>query len=247
MIKQKISFFAASWLCLGFFLSVLFLLAGTVSAKPRIVLDAAHGGSDLGLKSGREVEKEWNSKIVLALQKAFEDGGFEVVVIRKGDASVAVDKRNEQINTSQASAAIIIHADREFTGVQRGPYLVVEPPSRFDPAESGESQKWGFISLNQYHSSLKLARSIAQKLEVETAFSPLSDSRGLGGETPAADGRIYCLPHQSLRYLTLPSVVITPLFLSSSSDVKKFSGGEYLSNFAAKVVSGTSEFLQISQ
>jgi len=209
-------------------------------------LDAAHGGSDLGVKSGREVEKDWNNKVAQVLQKAFEDGGFEVVVIRKGDASVTADKRNELINTSQASAAIILHADREFTGAQKGPYLVVEPPSKFDPAETSESQRWGFISLTQFHSSLKLAKAIAQKLDVEPAFSPLSDSRGLGGETPAADGRIYCLPHQSLRYLTLPAVVLTPLFLTSSSDLKKFSRAEYLSDFAARVVRGTSEFLQLA-
>ena len=232
-------------LSLLIFLSTI-ALPGSLLAKPRIVLDSAHGGSDAGVKCGREVEKDWSGKITLALQKAFEERGFEVVVIRRGDASVAEEKRSEQVNTSQATAAIIIHADREFTGAQRGPYLVVEPPSKADQAETGESQKWGFISLNQYHSSLKLARAIAQRLGVETSFSTLSDSRGLGGETPAADGRIYCLPHQSLRYLTLPAVVLTPLFLSSASDVKKFSNSDYLSAFAAKVAGGTAEYMQMA-
>lgn len=215
-------------------------------AKPRIVLDAAHGGNDSGVKSGREVEKDWNYKVALALQKAFEENGFEVVVIRKGDTAITEDKRSELINTSQALAAIIIHADREFTGAQKGPYLVVEPPSKADLAETGESQKWGFIPLSQYRASLKLARAIGQKLEIETTFSNLSDSRGLGGETATADGRIYCLPHQSLRYLTLPAVVLTPLFLSSPSDVKKFSREDYLDDFAAKVARGTSDYLQIA-
>lgn len=243
--QKKISFFVASCLRVGCILFI-FLLVQSVWAKPRIVLDAAHGGNDSGVKSGREVEKDWNTKIAQALQKAFEEKGFEVVVVRKGDTAVTEEKRSELINTSQASAAIILHADREFTGEQKGPCLVIEPPSKADQAETGESQKWGFISLSQYHASLKLARTIAQNLGMEPAFSALSDSRGLGGETPSAEGGIYCLPHQSLRYLTLPSVVLTPLFLSSASDIKKFSNADYLSGFAEKVVRGTSEYLQLA-
>ncbi len=245
--KFKKYFFLASWR-LGAGLAVLWLMASAPAmAKPRVVLDAAHGGNDPGVKFKSEVEKDWNYKIAQALQKAFEGAGFEVVMIRKGDSVITPEKRIELINTSQASAVIILHVDREWTGAQRGPYLVAEPPTRPEAGDSLEIQKWGFVSPALYHSSLKLARAIGQKLGVNTEFSNLSDTRGLAGEPTSPEGKVFCLPHQSLRFLTLPSVVLTPLFLSSTSDIKKYSSSGNLTDFSDKVVSATSEFLQISQ
>jgi N-acetylmuramoyl-L-alanine amidase len=218
----------------------------TAWAKPKIVLDAAHGGSDLGVKAGSQVEKEWNSKIVQALEKAFEDAGFEVQIIRKRDETISTDKRTELINTSGASVVIIIHADRDWTGTQKGPFLVVEPPNKTDQGETGEIPRWGVITPFQYHQSLKLAKAIALSLGTNTDLSSLSDNRGAAGETSSMGGKILCLPHQSLRYLTRPAIVLIPLFLTSLSDVKKFSKSDNLADFAAKVVQGTSSYLQVS-
>jgi len=226
------------------FLCLLLALVSPAMAKTRVVIDASHGGSDIGIEAGSETEKDWNYKIAQALQKAFEDAGYEVVLIRKGDTSVPPEKRVEATNTSQAALAIILHADREWTGAQRGPFLVVEPPSRVEPGESAEIQKWGFTTLSQFRSSLRLARAVAQRLGVGTEISNLSDSRGTMGEATNAEGRILCVPHQSLRYLTLPSVVLVPLFLTSKSDIKKFSVGSSMTQFATQVVAGSSEFLQ---
>ena len=237
---MKRSIFPNSWTV---FLAIL-LVPGYLAAKPRIVLDAAHGGNDPGVKAGSEIEKDWNLKFAQALQKAMEEQGFEVVQIRKGDSTIAPEKRAEQANTTQASAVIILHADREWTGTLRGPYVVLEPPSRGELVENGEVQKWGAVTLAQYRSSLRLARTIAQKLGLGTDFSPLSDSRGLAGEVSSPDGRIFCLPHESLRYLTLPAIVLTPLFMTSGPDLKKFSRAENLSDFAQTVAKGLVEFLQ---
>lgn len=226
------------------FFLILLLSPGLSFAKPRVVLDAAHGGNDFGVKVGSEVEKDWNLKFAVALQKALEDQGFEVVQVRRGDSTLAYDKRVELANTSQASAAIILHADREWTHTQQGPYLVLEPPSKGEVIENAEIQKWGYVTLAQYRSSLKLARFIAQRIGIGTDFSPLSDSKALAGDVSSPEGRIYCLPHESLRYLTLPAIVLNPLFLTSNSDLRKFSRSENLSEFVQQVAKGVAEFSQ---
>ena len=46
------------------------------------------------------------------------------------------------------------------------------------------------------------------------------------------------MPHQSLRNLTLSSVVILPMFLTSSSDMKRFAKQEGVNDFASKVAKG---------
>ncbi len=223
---------------------MFFIVTTWAGAKTLVVIDAAHGGNDSGIQEGNEIEKDWNLKIAKVLEKAFADAGDDVVMTRKRDETMTPEKRADLINTSKASVILVIHADREWTGTQKGPILVVEPPNRTDNGEPGEIQRWGVITPAQFRSSLKLARSIAQKLGINGAFSTLSDSRGTAGEVMSEEGRIYCLPHQSLRTLSRPAVVLTPLFLTNASDVKKFSNADSLADFAAKVVQGTSDYLQ---
>ncbi len=244
--KRPFPSFESSWLRVGllFFLLLTFLPAGPLFARVKIVLDAGHGGSDTGVKSGSEVEKDWNLKFSQALEKAFAAAGYDVLSIRTKDESIPAAKRADMINASGAAAVIVIHADRDWTGSQKGPFLVVEPPTKPEAGDSAEIQRWGSVSLGEYRSSLKLARAIAQGLGVNGGFSLLSDSRGTMGEIPSADGKVFCLPHQNLRYLTRPAVVLTPLFLTSGIDIKKFSKSDALAEFASQVVEGTTAYLQ---
>jgi N-acetylmuramoyl-L-alanine amidase len=239
------------WTVPAFLLACLAVLGWTsikpVWAGPAVALDAAHGGSDAGLKAGSETEKDWNLKFVKALQKALAGFDVNVIVVRKGDDTIDPGKRQSTLNTSGISAAVIVHVDRDKTGTQNGPLLVVEPPTRSDGMGGGEIPRWGFISLYQFRNSLKLAKAIASSLEIAPVLNTLSDSRGLGGETPSTDGRVFCLPHQNLRYLTVPSVVLTPLFLTSKSDLAKFSKPEAMEDFAAKVAKGLANYFQVSQ
>ncbi len=227
---------------------LFFLLAITVSvpswgvAKPVIVVDAAHGGSDPGVKAGSEVEKDWNLRFAQALGKALEDLGFEVVQIRKRDETIPLEKRAQTADTAQASAVLVIHADCEWTGNRGGPMIVLEPPNQ--STESAEIPRWGVITPYQYRLSLKLGRDIAQSLGIGTELSNLSDSRGLAGEADSPTAKIFCLPHQSLRYLVPPAVVLTPLFLSHRPDVRKYSADAAVAEFAAKVARGVANYLQ---
>ncbi len=230
------------WWFNGFLLCAFLFAPSFGFTKPLVVLDAAHGGTDLGVKAGSEVEKEWNYKFSQSLERALQGLGFDVLEVRKRDETISQEKRAEIINTSQASAVIVIHADGDWTGTQRGPMIVVEPPTQ--GTEFPDIAKWGAITPSHYRASLKLARDIAETLGIGAELSNLSDSRGVLGEKTSASGRLYCLPHQSLRYLSLPAVVLTPLFLTSSPDLRKFSSAEGMANFSAKVAQGIANFLQ---
>jgi N-acetylmuramoyl-L-alanine amidase len=82
--------------------------------------------------------------------------------------------------------------------------------------------------------------------EVNPLLSPLSDSRALPGETPFAEGRVLASPHQSLRNLAIPAVVVEPLFLTSSQDIKKFSTDEGIQDFVEKTAKGLQTYFQMS-
>jgi len=216
-----------------------------VDTRPQVVIDPGHGGSDTGSKEGSEVEKTWNLKIAEALSKAFEANGYQVLMTRTSDDDLDSEKRINTINTSNAKVVLSIHADREWTGTQTGPFFVVEPPNQSATADVDSIQPLGAITALQYHASLKLARNIGQKLGANISMSDLSDSRGLAGEVVSPNGKVACLPHQSLRYISKPAVVITPLFITSASDLKKFGESTAIDDFALKVVVGVSDNLGI--
>jgi N-acetylmuramoyl-L-alanine amidase len=212
------------------------------AAKPLVALDAAHGGTDSGIQVDGQVEKDWNRRFALALEKALEAQGMDVVQIRKNDATLSLEERSQAINNTQASAVVVIHADRSWTDGHQEPLLVVEPPTQ--AVEFEGLRRWGGISPSQYRLSLKLAEDVAASLGIEPALNILSDSRGTAGERLSDAGRIFCLPHQSLRYVTLPAVVLTPLFLNAAPDVKKFSNDAAMADFAAKAAQGIGRFVQ---
>lgn len=225
-----------------FFLLVAFFFPVLAWAKPVVVLDAAHGGSDTGVKTGSEDEKDWDLRFAKAIAQALESEGFEVVQVREKDETLPQDKRAQTINTARVTAVLVIHADYEWTGKRNGPMIVVEPPTA--GGETAEIPRWGVTTPYQYRSSLKLGRDIAQALGLGTELSDMSDTRGLAGEPTSPHSRLFCLPHQSLRYLTPPAVVLTPLFISSGSDIRKFSNDTLLADFAAQVARGLVNFLQ---
>jgi N-acetylmuramoyl-L-alanine amidase len=215
-------------------------------ARLQVVIDPGHGGNDAGSKEGVEVEKNWNLKFAQVLDKALETAGYQVLMTRTSDEAIEPENRLNMINSSNAKLVLVIHADREWTHTQTGPFLVVEPPNESAAAVVLDTiRPLGVITPAQFHSSLKLAQAIGQKLGVNTSLSDLSDSRGIAGETVSPNGKVACLPHQDLRYLSKPAVVLTPLFLTSASDLKKFADSDALDDFALKVVQGVNDYCQI--
>ncbi|GEM_PF-1146370 len=236
-----------------FLLTVVLLTAGgnpvlaDAVSKPLVVIDPGHGGSDAGSKEGSEVEKTWNLNFAQALDKAFEAAGYEVLMTRASDEAVDPETRLNMINSSNAKAVLVIHADREWTRTQNGPFLVVEPPNQTAATSVQDSiAPLGLITPLQFRSSLKLAEDIGLKLGLNISLSDLSDSRGMAGETGSPYGKVACLPHQNLRYLSKPAVVLVPLFLTSASDLKKFSDPAAVDAFADKVVRGVNSYLQFT-
>ena len=129
--------------------------------------------------AGKEQEKDWDLKFALSLKAAFSQAGFDVVLARDSDATLDPDKRAQTINTSGAAAVLVLHADKETSGVVQGPFFVVEPPNHPDLAEGAEVRRWGLVTISQYRSSLRLARALASALEWKCSdFSALSGQPG---------------------------------------------------------------------
>ena len=114
------------------------LLAGTVDASgngifietaeepyiPLIVVDAGHGGEDVGCVEGGISEKDVNLQIALLVKSALEEKGYRVMMPRTTDEYLEKEERVELANSYQADIYISIHqntyegADKSVSGIE---------------------------------------------------------------------------------------------------------------------------------
>ncbi len=89
--------------------------------KPRICLDAGHGGSDVGAEYDGRHEKDDNLRLTLAVGEILEENGIDVIYTRKKDEFVELEKRAEYANKKKATYFVSIHrnsADADVSGVE---------------------------------------------------------------------------------------------------------------------------------
>ena len=83
-----------------------------------VVLDAAHGGDDLGghLSSG-QYEKNVNLALSVRLRSLLGARGIQVITTRESDQSVPLDRRAVIANHAEAGACISLHTAETGAGV----------------------------------------------------------------------------------------------------------------------------------
>ncbi len=122
-------------------------------APPRflVILDAAHGGDDLGghLSSG-QYEKNANLALSVRLRSLLGARGIQVITTRESDQSVALDRRAAIANHAGAGACISLHSADTGAGV----HLFV---SSLTPAAPGRFVAWNTAQAGWVTRSLVLA------------------------------------------------------------------------------------------
>ena len=80
-------------------------------AVKRVVLDAGHGGKDAGATAVGLSEKEVTLDIGKRLREMLEKNGFEVVVTRQADETIALKERARMANDSRSDIFVSIHVN----------------------------------------------------------------------------------------------------------------------------------------
>src|SRR5699024_10801251 len=76
-----------------------------------LLIDAGHGGKEIGVQKNGILEKELNLEIVLILNKLLEKVGAKTVLIRDRDQYVSLSDRLEMSNTLKAHFLLSIHGN----------------------------------------------------------------------------------------------------------------------------------------
>jgi len=76
-----------------------------------IILDAGHGGTDIGTFSGDIYEKDINLAVTLLLKEQLEQRGFRVYLTREEDTYVSLEERARIANDAGAGLFLSIHCN----------------------------------------------------------------------------------------------------------------------------------------
>jgi N-acetylmuramoyl-L-alanine amidase len=217
----------------------------------RIVIDAGHGGSDLGARSSDGIaEKDVNLTVATRLAGVLRDelDDIDVVLIRDDDLDIPSSLRIERANAAGADLFVSIHCNWSFDHSLRGLQASFPTPGHVGPTKavvsrdgvvespesdggSGESLEtllpWDTASNKWLPASKALANVVTE------AFT----ARGLPARTPLQ------APLEGLHGLAMPSVLVEVGYLSNPMERRDLVAREHLHLVAEILASGISRFI----
>lgn len=220
------------------------------TGKFRIVLDAGHGGWDLGTV-GRQglLEKDLVLDVTQRLGKLLQSRlGAEVMFTRSDDTYLPLDQRADIANRTQADLFISVHANYSSSAAARGvetyyTNLFSAPGSReVEKPEDGSLAKLTPVSLSarglhdKIDESRRLAASVQRSLYATLAASS-PDIRNRGTKDAA---------FAVLTGTTMPSILTEISFVSSPADERNLQTATYRQQIAEALYKGIARYQEAS-
>jgi N-acetylmuramoyl-L-alanine amidase len=209
--------------------------------KFRIVLDAGHGGWDEGTIGRRGLmEKDLALDVVSRLGKLLADrAGADIVYTRTDDSYIALEKRAEIANMSQADLFVSIHANYSDFPSARGveTYYTNTYSSLNARTPNGdptlETVNWTNVDIREKaQQSQRLAASVQKSL-----FGKLAQ------ENPGMRDRgVKKASYVVLTGTTMPAILAEVSFMSSPTDEKSLKSAAYRQQIAEALYRGISRF-----
>ena len=220
------------------------------TGKFRIVLDAGHGGWDLGTV-GRQglTEKDLVLDVTRRLGRLLQTRlGSEVLFTRTGDTYLPLDQRADIANQAQADLFVSIHANYSNSTAARGvetyyTNLFSAPGSReTEKHEDGTFAKLTPVSLSieelhdKIEESRRLAESVQRALYATLAVnSPDIRNRGIKDSAFVV-----------LTGTTMPAILTEISFVSSPDDERNLQSSTYRQQIAEALYKGIARYQETS-
>ncbi len=227
-------------------------LGGQVRARTpkfRLVLDAGHGGWDLGTV-GRKglMEKDLVLDVVRRLGKLVEDRlGAEVIYTRQDDTYLPLEKRTEIANLAQADLFVSVHANYSDDSAARGSetyytntYSSVRARTPGVDAEgaAAENVNWTNVDIrDKVQKSRRFAVAVQQALYGVLA-SQIPDIRNRGVKKAT---------YVVLTGTSMPAILAEVSFVSSPEDEAKLKSSSYRDKIAEGLFRGIAQYTSTSR
>jgi N-acetylmuramoyl-L-alanine amidase len=226
-------------------------LPAIVPAAPSfrtLVIDAGHGGDDLGAKgTGGTTEKDVTLAVARRLKGAVEARlGLRVLMTRDDDRAVAVSDRTAMANNSKADMLISLHVNSAFRDAVAGATVYV---AGFDAEEISSNHVAGerLPALGGGMRDIELVpwnlAQIRHKDQSE-AFANLVVEE-LKDHVPLASKPIEHAPFRVLESANMPAVMLEMGYVSNPVQEKQIANGEFQSAIVQALVDAIERFRDV--
>ena len=219
--------------------------AGTLRT---VVIDAGHGGTDLGARgSGGNVEKGISLSLARRLKAALEGRlGVRVILTRDGDNGLGLDERAAVANNNKADLFISLHANASVRNTASGAqvfYLdlneygdeaqrAASAPRESLPVFGGGSRDievvaWRFAQARHIERSATLARTIEGALRSRVTMNARALQQG---------------PLRVLVGANMPAVLVEVGFLTNAQQEAQLASDAYQNNIVQGIVDAVIQF-----
>lgn len=193
----------------------------------RVVLDAGHGGKDLGYHSGPYVEKKYTLLLAREVRKHLEAAGFTVTLTRTTDRAMPLAARAELANRAGADVFVSLH----FNAAEVSPgsvngvevYCLTPVGARSTNSRRPGPDRGTAPGLRHTAASIVLAYMIQSNLVSRLGMT----DRG----TRFANFEV-------LRAADMPAVLVEAGFLSHPAERRRILDPAYRSRLAAAIAGG---------
>jgi N-acetylmuramoyl-L-alanine amidase len=215
----------------------------------RVVIDAGHGGHDVGTTgvSGL-LEKDLVLDVALRLGKLIEQRlGSEVIYTRQDDSYVALEERTAIANRSHADLFLSIHANsspiKNVAGVETFYLNFTSSPDALDvAARENASSKKSVADLRDLIQSISLHDKIEESKEFAIDVQRTMQANAVKYISTARDRGIKKAPFVVLIGAQMPSVLSEIGFLSNPKEEALLKRGDHRQQVAEALFKGLSRY-----
>jgi N-acetylmuramoyl-L-alanine amidase len=215
----------------------------------RIVIDAGHGGHDVGtLGAGGIEEKDVVLDVALRLGKLLHDRlGAQIVYTRADDTFIPLETRTAIANKAQADLFISVHANSSPDASARG-VEVYYLNFTSDPDAMTVASRENAVSTQSVHELSDLVKKIALKDKID-------ESRELAGDVDAAlyaglrkgndglkDRGVKKAPFVVLIGANMPSILAEISFVTNPEDAEQLQSSAYRERVAESLCKGVERY-----
>jgi len=214
--------------------------------KMRIVVDAGHGGWDLGTVGKRGLlEKDLVLEIAQRLGKLLESRlGADVILTRKDDNYIPLDERAGVANQSQADLFISVHANYSDLPSARGVETYYTnffaAPNAKDletrEPDHGKNASAAVLSASELHEKIEQSRRLAASVQRSLYGTLSAQNPGL------RDRGVKEASYVVLTETAMPGILAEVSFVSSPTDEQKLRSDGYREQIAEALYKGIARY-----
>ena len=168
-----------------------------------IIVDAGHGGKDVGAMNGKDYEKNINLQVAQRVANKLRSKGFKVFMTRASDSNVSLEQRTQFATTLKADLFVSIHcnsASDTITGLET---YIATPAG--DPPVGDNVPSKGKCPANEY--------------DLQNAYLAYYVQRAILQHTKCEDRGVRRKRFYVIRNTTCPSMLIEIGFISNNAEL----------------------------